>query len=94
MSNQKAEVQQNVKRLQELTANYQQMLRTEEQLDKKMAANKAEIARLEQLEATIGKELETTMMQREDQEAWFQREREKLNEERDLVHQLRSDTLR
>ena len=70
------------------------MLRTEEQLDKKMAANKAEIARLEQLEATVGKELETTMMQREDQEAWFQREREKLNEERDLVHQLRSDTLR
>ena len=94
MSNQKAEIQQNVKRLQELTANYQQMLRTEEQLDKKMAANKAEIARLEQLEATVGKELETTMMQREDQEAWFQREREKLNEERDLVHQLRSDTLR
>ena len=70
------------------------MLRTEEQLDKKMAANKAEIARLEQLEASVGKELETTMMQREDQEAWFQREREKLNEERDLVHQLRSDTLR
>ena len=33
-------------------------------------------------------------MLREDQEAWLLRERERLDEERDLVHQLRSDTLK
>ena len=33
-------------------------------------------------------------MQREDYDGWLMREKELLAEERDLVHQLRSDTLR
>ena len=33
-------------------------------------------------------------MQREDYDGWLMREKEQLAEERDLVHQLRSDTLR
>ena len=33
-------------------------------------------------------------MQREDQDAWLMREKGRIADERDLVHQLRSDTLR
>ena len=37
---------------------------------------------------------EQVLMQREDYDGWLMREKEQLAEERDLVHQLRSDTLR
>ena len=37
---------------------------------------------------------EQALMQREDYDGWLMREKEQLAEERDLVHQLRSDTLR
>lgn len=37
---------------------------------------------------------EQVLMQKEDLEGWLMREREKIAEERDLVHQLRSDTLK
>ena len=33
-------------------------------------------------------------MQKEDLEGWLMRERDKIAEERDLVHQIRSDTLK
>ena len=49
---------------------------------------------MKELRETVLLTQEQALMQREDYDGWLMREKEQLAEERDLVHQLRSDTLR
>ena len=55
-------------------------------LDEQRSTSKKEIEHLEHLRSTVAVTHERIQMQKEDHDAWLMREKDKLAEERDLVH--------